>query len=124
MMDMTHEDGTPVSWAGTDLPFTDEEYSEYSDLQLYPTVAVDIPKPIYHAARDMQAVVRHGQQNIIVVTAPTKNGPHRIQLEPVASKKHNMELEALQAKVDELFIVSKVSHVFLALSFSCFIFQL
>ena len=50
----------------------------------------------------MQAVGRSESQDIIVITAPTKNGPHRIQVEPNAAKRLGIKQELLSARVDEL----------------------
>ena len=70
--------------------------------EMHPKIQLDIPKPIYHASREMQAVGRAEAQDIIVITAPTKHGPHRIQVEPNAAKRLGIQQDLLSARVDAL----------------------
>ena len=70
--------------------------------ETHPQLATTFPKPLYHPSRDTQAVGRIDMQDVIVVSAPTKHGPHRIQLEPRAAQRYGINREQVVARVDAL----------------------
>ena len=70
--------------------------------EYYPKMRVAIPKPLYHPSREMQAVARVDAQDVFVITAPTKHGPHRIQVEPLAAQRLGIQREPLVARVEAL----------------------
>eukprot|EP00973_Karenia_brevis_P071819 9980540-Karenia_brevis.AAC.1 len=50
----------------------------------------------------MQAVGRVGAQDIFVISAPTKHGPYRVQIEPNAADEFKIDRKQLNDKIDSL----------------------
>ena len=68
----------------------------------HPQLDVSFPKPLYHPSRDTQAVGRIDIQDALVVSAPTKHGPNRIQLEHRTAQRYGINREQPVARVDAL----------------------